>query len=86
MEEEKPIGKTERCQRKKKRKPEEIADVEVKRREPIKEGWSQCQITEEQSKSRVEQYSLDLATRKVSVTLTTAFSRSERSRSQASEV
>lgn len=36
MEEEKPIGKTERCQRKKKRKPEEIADVEVKRREPIK--------------------------------------------------
>ena len=53
---------------------------------PLRRAGLQCQITEEQSKSRVEQYSLDLATRKVSVTLTTAFSRSEKSRSQASEV
>lgn len=60
--------------------------MEAKGRERIKEGWSTLNITEEQCELRTVKYLLDLATRKVFMTLTTVFSWSGRSRSHSSEV
>lgn len=71
---------------KKTEKTQDINAMEAKGRECIKEGWSTLKITEEQCELRAEKYLLDLATRKMLMTLTTVFSQSGRGRGYSSGV
>lgn len=87
VEEKKPVTKTENDVRgEKTENHKKSMSWKPREKNTLRRGGLRCHITEKQSKLRTEKYLLDWATRKAPMTLMTAFSWSDRSRSHAPEV